>query len=37
MATMPLGATVRIDGAGKTLEVLEAAVSPVNNNQPEGE
>jgi muramoyltetrapeptide carboxypeptidase len=35
MATMPLGATVRIDGAGKTLEVLEAAVSPANN-KPEG-
>jgi len=28
MATMPLGARVRIDGAGKTLEVLEAAVEP---------
>ena len=26
MATMPLGAKVRLDGAGKTLEVLEAAV-----------
>jgi muramoyltetrapeptide carboxypeptidase len=26
MATMPLGATVRLDGAGKTLEVTEAAV-----------
>jgi muramoyltetrapeptide carboxypeptidase len=26
MATMPLGARVRIDGAGKSLEVLEAAV-----------
>ena len=28
MATMPLGAKVRLDGAGKTLEVLEAAVTP---------
>jgi muramoyltetrapeptide carboxypeptidase len=28
MATMPLGAMVRLDGAGKTLEVLEAAVEP---------
>ncbi len=28
MATMPLGATVRIDGGGKTLEVVEAAVEP---------
>lgn len=27
MATMPLGVPARIDGAGKTLEVLEAAVS----------
>ena len=27
MATMPLGARVRIDGDGKTLEVLEAAVA----------
>jgi muramoyltetrapeptide carboxypeptidase len=26
MATMPLGATVRLDGAGKTLEVTEPAV-----------
>ena len=26
MATMPLGVRVRIDGAGKTLEVVEAAV-----------
>ncbi len=26
MATMPLGARVRVDGAGKSLEVLEAAV-----------
>jgi muramoyltetrapeptide carboxypeptidase len=37
MATMPLGATVRLDGAAKTLEVTEAAVSPVTNQQPEGE
>jgi muramoyltetrapeptide carboxypeptidase LdcA involved in peptidoglycan recycling len=28
MATMPLGARVRLDGAAKTLEVLEAAVEP---------
>jgi muramoyltetrapeptide carboxypeptidase len=28
MATMPLGATVRLDGAAKTLEVIEAAVAP---------
>jgi muramoyltetrapeptide carboxypeptidase len=35
MATMPLGATVRIDGAGKTLEVLEAAVEP-RTDQPRG-
>jgi muramoyltetrapeptide carboxypeptidase len=27
MATMPLGATVRLDAAGKTLEVTEAAVA----------
>ncbi len=27
MATMPLGATVRIDGEAKTLEVIEAAVA----------
>jgi muramoyltetrapeptide carboxypeptidase len=35
MATMPLGTTVRIDGAGKTLEVLEAAVEP-RTDQPRG-
>jgi muramoyltetrapeptide carboxypeptidase len=35
MATMPLGATARIDGAGKTLEVLEAAVEP-RIDQPRG-
>ncbi len=28
MATMPLGVRARIDGAGKTLEVLEPAVEP---------
>ncbi len=28
MATMPLGVRVRVDGTGKTLEVLEAAVEP---------
>ena len=28
MATMPLGVQARIDGAGKTLEVLEVAVEP---------
>jgi muramoyltetrapeptide carboxypeptidase len=28
MATMPLGATVRLDGDAKTLEVVEAAVDP---------
>jgi len=27
---MPLGATVRIDGAAKSLEVLEAAVEPAS-------
>ena len=35
MATMPLGVRARIDGAGKTLEVLEAAVEPTAN-KPEG-
>ncbi len=30
MATMPLGVTVRIDGAGKALEVLDAAVGESN-------
>ena len=34
MATMPLGAKVRIDGAAKTLEVLEAAVEPASD-EPE--
>jgi muramoyltetrapeptide carboxypeptidase len=33
MATMPLGATVRLDGAGKTLEVTEAAVEASRNGQ----
>jgi muramoyltetrapeptide carboxypeptidase len=33
MATMPLGAMVRIDGAAKTLEVTEAAVEPRTENQ----
>jgi muramoyltetrapeptide carboxypeptidase len=28
MATMPLGATVRVDGKSKTLEVVDAAVGP---------
>ena len=28
MATIPLGVQVRLDGAGKSLEVLEAAVAP---------
>jgi muramoyltetrapeptide carboxypeptidase len=35
MATMPLGVNVRIDGAGKTLEVLEPAVEP-RADQPRG-
>ena len=34
MATMPLGATVRLDGGAKTLEVIEAAVSPATDQQP---
>jgi muramoyltetrapeptide carboxypeptidase len=37
MATMPLGVTVRLDGAAKTLEVIEAAVGPATNQRPEGE
>ena len=37
MATMPLGVPVRLDGGAKTLEVLEAAVSPATDQQPEGE
>jgi muramoyltetrapeptide carboxypeptidase len=36
MATMPLGATVRLDGGAKTLEVLEPAVEP-RTDQPRGE
>ena len=35
MATMPLGARVRLDGDAKTLEVLEAAVAP-GPDQPRG-
>lgn len=34
MATMPLGAKVRLDAGAKTLEVLEAAVEP-RDDQPE--
>jgi muramoyltetrapeptide carboxypeptidase len=37
MATMPLGVRVRIDGAAKTLEVVEAAVSPPGDERNEGE
>jgi muramoyltetrapeptide carboxypeptidase len=37
IATMPLGATVRVDGTGKTLEVLEAAVEPRSDNHEESE
>jgi muramoyltetrapeptide carboxypeptidase len=33
MATMPLGVEVRLDGAGKTLEVVEASVQPRADNQ----
>jgi hypothetical protein len=33
MATMPLGTTVRLDGGAKTLEVVEAAVSPAADQQ----
>jgi muramoyltetrapeptide carboxypeptidase len=36
MATMPLGARVRLDGAGKTLEVTEAAVTPAGDRATEG-
>ena len=36
MATMPLGATVRLDGGAKTLEVLEAAVEPRMDNRGNG-
>jgi muramoyltetrapeptide carboxypeptidase len=31
MATMPLGAKVRVDGDAKTLEVLEAAVAQMGS------
>ncbi len=37
MATMPLGVSARLDGAAKTLEVLEAAVNSSTDKQPEGE
>jgi muramoyltetrapeptide carboxypeptidase len=37
MATMPLGATVRIDGAAKTLEVIEPAVTAQSVQQNEKE
>ncbi|MGZ8667717.1 MAG: S66 peptidase family protein [Solirubrobacterales bacterium] len=33
MATMPLGASVRINGEAKSLEVIEAAVAPPNDKQ----
>ncbi len=36
MATMPLGATVRLDGEAKTLEVMEAAVAQ-SEDQQQGE
>lgn len=37
MATMPLGATVRLDGGAKTLEVVEAAVEPRTDQQTGGQ
>ena len=37
MATMPLGATVRLDAGEKTLEVTEAAVTPRTDQPPQGE
>jgi muramoyltetrapeptide carboxypeptidase len=37
MATMPLGVNVRVDGDGKTLEILEAAVEPRSDNHEESE
>jgi muramoyltetrapeptide carboxypeptidase len=37
MATMPLGAVVRLDAGAKTLEVVEAAVSPPKDEQPGGD
>jgi muramoyltetrapeptide carboxypeptidase len=38
LATMPLGAMARIDGDGKSLDILEAAVEPRdgNENEPTG-
>ncbi len=36
MATMPLGVTARLDAGAKTLEVLEAAVTPATQTQQEG-
>jgi muramoyltetrapeptide carboxypeptidase len=33
MATMPLGVTARLDGAGKTLEIVESAVEPPGGQQ----
>lgn len=35
MATMPLGAAVRLDADAKTLEVVEAAVDPINQRGDE--
>jgi muramoyltetrapeptide carboxypeptidase len=37
MATMPLGATVRLDADAKTLEVVEPAVTAATDKQTEGE
>jgi muramoyltetrapeptide carboxypeptidase LdcA involved in peptidoglycan recycling len=37
MATMPLGAKVRLDAGAKTLEVLEAAVEAPTDQRGEGE
>ena len=37
MATMPLGATVRLDGGGKTLDVVEAAVDPRTDKRRNGD
>ena len=37
MATVPLGVGARLDGAAKTLEVTEAAVSSRTDQQPKGE
>jgi muramoyltetrapeptide carboxypeptidase LdcA involved in peptidoglycan recycling len=33
MATMPLGARVRLDAGAKTLEVVEAAVEPKEDGE----